>query len=109
MAEELTISRLIDAPPELVWEAWTDPEYVKRWWGPKGFTSPKCSIDFRVGGGYLSATQTFEEQDGKTKLTISHYGVEGFSEEDVESIRQGWNQSLDELEELVMIRKEKAA
>ena len=109
MAEELTISRLIDAPPELVWEAWTDPQYVKRWWGPKDFVSPKCNIDLRVGGWYLSAMQAFEEQDGKTKLTIRHHGTEGFSEQDVENIRRGWDQALDELEGLVTTGKEKAA
>jgi uncharacterized protein YndB with AHSA1/START domain len=98
MAEELTISRLIDAPPELVWEAWIDPEYTKRWWGPKGLASSKCS-----------AMQTFEEQDGKTELTIRHYGMKGISAEDVENIRRSWDQALDELEGLVTIRKEEAA
>ena len=50
---ELVITRVFDAPRELVWKAWTDPEQVMRWWGPKLFTSPSCKIDFRVGGKYL--------------------------------------------------------
>jgi len=50
---ELVITRVFDAPRELVWKAWTDPEQVMRWWGPKIFTSPSCKIDFRVGGKYL--------------------------------------------------------
>jgi uncharacterized protein YndB with AHSA1/START domain len=45
-----------------VWKAWTNPEYVKKWWGPKGFTSPLCRIDFRVGGRFTYAMQA---PDGK--------------------------------------------
>lgn len=47
------VTRIFDAPVEKVWKAWTDPEYIKRWWGPKDFTAPYISIDFRVGGKYL--------------------------------------------------------
>jgi uncharacterized protein YndB with AHSA1/START domain len=50
---DVVITRLFDAPVEIVWKAWTDPEFVKRWWGPTGFTSPTCKIDFRVGGKYV--------------------------------------------------------
>ena len=50
---ELTITRIFDAPRELVWKAWTEPEHFKRWWGPKDFTTPVIKIDFRVGGRYL--------------------------------------------------------
>jgi len=50
---ELVITRVFDAPRELVWKAWTEPEQVMRWWGPKMFTSPSCKMDFRVGGQYL--------------------------------------------------------
>ena len=37
---ELVIERIFDAPVDLVWQAWTDPEHIKRWWGPKDFTAP---------------------------------------------------------------------
>jgi uncharacterized protein YndB with AHSA1/START domain len=47
---ELVIKRLFDAPPRLVWQAWTDPKHLALWWGPKGFTNPVCAIDLRVGG-----------------------------------------------------------
>jgi uncharacterized protein YndB with AHSA1/START domain len=50
---DLVITRVFDAPVELVWKAWTDPEYVMRWWGPTGFTSPSCKIDFREGGKFV--------------------------------------------------------
>src|SRR5882724_9424216 len=46
---DLVITRLFAAPIERVWRAWTDPEYVMRWWGPTGFTSPLCRTDFREG------------------------------------------------------------
>ena len=59
----LVIERVFDAPRELVWKAWTDPEHVMRWWGPKGYTSPAAQIDFRVGGKYLWAMRSPEGQD----------------------------------------------
>ena len=53
----LVIERVFDAPRELVWKAWTDPEQAMRWWGPKGFTSPRIESDLRVGGRYRIAMQ----------------------------------------------------
>lgn len=47
------VERVLDAPRELVWRAWTEPEHFMRWYGPKGFTMPTCEIDFRVGGRHL--------------------------------------------------------
>ena len=61
--ERMTITRVFDAPRELVWKAWTDPKYVMQWWGPKGFTSPVCKIDFRVGGKFLCCMRTPDGQD----------------------------------------------
>ena len=51
--QELFITRIFDAPRERVWKAWTEPDLMKRWWGPKAFTSPYCKIDLRVGGKFL--------------------------------------------------------
>ncbi len=151
-ANEATITRVFDAPRELVWKSWTEPERVQRWWGPKDFTSPFCSIDLRVGGKYLismrspdgkefwstgvyreiiplerivntdsfadekgnvvpatyygmsssfplemQATTTFEEQEGKTRLTLKYSGTEGLSAEDRDNMIQGWNESFDKL------------
>jgi uncharacterized protein YndB with AHSA1/START domain len=125
---------------------------MKRWWGPKGFTSPYYKIDFRVGGKFLycmrspegkdywgtgiyreivpqekivfsdsfadekgnvvPATQygmsadfplemlvtvTFEEIEGKTKLTLRHVGIPAGADRDGANV--GWNQSLDKLAE----------
>ncbi len=47
---ELVITRTFDAPRELVFKAWTQPEQVARWWGPKDFTNPVCELDLRPGG-----------------------------------------------------------
>lgn len=148
----LVIIRVFDAPVEQVWKAWTESERVKRWWGPKNFTSPICKIDFRVGGKYLfcmhssegqdfwstgvyreivplerivytdsfadengkvvppsyygmsadlpleyQMTLTFEEHDGKTKMTLRHVGLPEGQMSDL--AKAGWNESFDKLAE----------
>ena len=150
--QELVITRSFDAPRELVWKAWTDPEWLKRWWGPQGFTVPSAKLDLRVGGKYLFCmrspdgkdywitgvyreivpmerivstdsfadekgnvvpgphygmssdfplemlvTVTFEEHDGKTKMTLRHVGFPSGAES--QGAEQGWNQSFDKLAE----------
>ena len=47
---EFLITRVFDAPRELVWRVWTEVEHLQRWFGPKGFTLPACSLDLRPGG-----------------------------------------------------------
>jgi len=47
---EITVTRVFDAPRELVFEAWTDPEQVVQWWGPHGFTTTVHEMDVRPGG-----------------------------------------------------------
>jgi uncharacterized protein YndB with AHSA1/START domain len=46
----VTITRVFDAPRNLVWKALTDPAHLKHWWGPNGFTTPVCEVDVRPGG-----------------------------------------------------------
>jgi len=60
---EITITRIFDAPRELVFKAWTDPDLVRQWWGPKGFTSPVARIDLRVGGEYFNCMRSPEGKD----------------------------------------------
>ncbi len=50
MDREIVITRVFDAPRELVFAAWTDPQHVVHWFGPKGFTLTTHEIDTRVGG-----------------------------------------------------------
>jgi uncharacterized protein YndB with AHSA1/START domain len=51
---EFTITRVFDAPRDLVWKAWTDPEHVARWFGPRAITTPASTIrmDVRPGGTF---------------------------------------------------------
>jgi uncharacterized protein YndB with AHSA1/START domain len=61
--ERMVVTRVFDAPRELVWKAWTEPKYVMQWWGPHGFTSPYCQMDFRVGGKSLCCMKTPDGQE----------------------------------------------
>ncbi|GLH71339.1 hypothetical protein GETHPA_28720 [Geothrix rubra] len=48
---ELLLNRLLDAPRERVFEAWTDPAHLQKWWGPEAFCNPRCEWESRAGGG----------------------------------------------------------
>jgi uncharacterized protein YndB with AHSA1/START domain len=63
--ERVVVTRIIDAPVELVWQAWTEPEHIMRWWGPKDYTSPSCEIDLREGGKYLFCMRAPDYQGGQ--------------------------------------------
>ncbi len=147
----LIIDRVFNAPIEMVWRAWTNPEHFMEWWGPKNFTCPFCEIDFHVGCTYLACMRSpeggnywstgvyreiipmkriiytdcfadekgnivpasyyglpgedwplellvkvsFEDQDGKTKMTLKHTGIP--SGKMNEMTEQGWNESFDKL------------
>lgn len=52
-ARALTATRVYDAPRELVFDMWTNPEHVSNWWGPRGFTTTTKSMDLRPGGLWL--------------------------------------------------------
>jgi uncharacterized protein YndB with AHSA1/START domain len=47
---DLVLTRILDAPREIVFSAWTDAERLSHWWGPKNFTNPVCEVDPRPGG-----------------------------------------------------------
>ena len=138
---ELVITRIFDAPRPLVFKAWTEPEHMARWWGPKGFTLPSCKMDLRPGGAYrfhmrspegddhwsqgvyrevveperlvlagawtdadgkptspeTLVTVTFEEHEGKTKLTLHQAVFESVTARNAH--QGGWSSSLDRLAE----------
>ena len=48
----IVIRRTLDAPRELVFQAFTDPKHIVQFWGPKGFTNPGCDVELRVGGAF---------------------------------------------------------
>jgi len=60
---EIVMTRVFDAPRELVFEAMTKPEHVRRWWGPRKHTCVVCEIDFRVGGTWRYVLRTSDGRD----------------------------------------------
>jgi|SRR5688572_19755974 len=60
----VVVNRVIDAPVDQVWKAWTDSNYVKQWWGPTGFTCPVAEMDFREGGTSLLCMRAPKELGG---------------------------------------------
>jgi uncharacterized protein YndB with AHSA1/START domain len=64
---ELTVSRVIDAPRRLVFKAWTEPEQIARWWGPKGFTTVEYTMDVRPGGAYRLVMRSPEGTDHRKR------------------------------------------
>jgi uncharacterized protein YndB with AHSA1/START domain len=55
--DAVVIERSFDAPVELIWQMWTDPEHFKAWYGPDGATIPVAKMDVRVGGARLVGMQ----------------------------------------------------
>jgi uncharacterized protein YndB with AHSA1/START domain len=84
-SNEIRITRVYDAPVKAVWDAWTDPEQVAQWWGPRGFTLTTHSKDLRVGGhwdytmhgpdgtDYPNTTKYFEVEEC-ARLVYDHGG-----------------------------------
>ncbi|GMV91075.1 MAG: hypothetical protein AMXMBFR82_08530 [Candidatus Hydrogenedentota bacterium] len=61
--DALTITRVLDAPRERVWNAWSDPNLLQQWWGPEHFTVPVYESDFREGGQYHYCMRSPDGQD----------------------------------------------
>ncbi|MGH2711055.1 MAG: SRPBCC family protein [Actinomycetota bacterium] len=60
---ELNITRIFDAPRDLVFDAWTRPEHLKEWFHPEGFTTPEVEVDLRAGGKQRLAMRDPEGKD----------------------------------------------
>ena len=59
--------RVYNAPAGKVWQAWTEPEQLKKWWGPDNVTIPECEVDLKVGGRIhivMQATEAMGEYAG---------------------------------------------
>jgi len=54
LQNDIVIHRVFNLPKKVVWLALTEPEYFKKWWGPRGFTCPSSKMEAKVGGKYLS-------------------------------------------------------
>jgi uncharacterized protein YndB with AHSA1/START domain len=66
----LTITRVFDAPRDLVWQAWTDPKHLMNWWGPRAHPAESIDADVRVGGVWRHCLRGVE--DG---AELWHHGV----------------------------------
>jgi uncharacterized protein YndB with AHSA1/START domain len=94
---ELRLSRRFDAPPERVFEAWTDPAVLRRWWAAHpDWDSPAAETDQRTGGRYrLSMTDT---SSCETRTVAGEYAQTGFPDEhDRDMHADGWCGCLDNL------------
>lgn len=90
---EIVITRVFDAPRELVFRAWVEPQHVARWWGPTGFTITTHSMDVRPGGVWRFIMHgpdgvdypnqiVYVEIDPPSRLVYKHRGADGPSEHD---------------------------
>ena len=64
---ELRLSRLFNAPVELVWEVWTNPDHIKNWWGPEGFTNSIQKMEVKAGGEWQLVMHGPDGTDYKNK------------------------------------------
>jgi uncharacterized protein YndB with AHSA1/START domain len=64
---EISITRTLNAPVDLVWEAWTTPEHIAQWWGPNGFTNTISKMDMQPGGEWLLVMHGPDGTDYKNK------------------------------------------
>src|SRR5215475_14415591 len=60
---ELVLSRLIEAPPEKVYRAWTEPELLKQWFAPRPYTTPVAELDVRAGGASVIVMRSPDGND----------------------------------------------
>ena len=68
-AQEITLTRVFEAPRELVWKAWTDPDEIVQWWGPPGWSTPRKNVSMEVRpGGTMRLTSV--SGDG-TEMTVT--------------------------------------
>lgn len=90
-SNEIVTERVIDAPRERVWQVWTDPEHVGRWWGPTGFSTTTQSMEVRVGGQWRYTMHgpdgrdyanliTYQEIDEPARLVYAHGGEKDFEQ-----------------------------
>jgi uncharacterized protein YndB with AHSA1/START domain len=71
--KEIVSTRIFNTPVELVWEAFTDPELVMRWWGPDKFTSPSAKIDFNAGKSSVVCMRAPIEFGGQDTYNVWTY------------------------------------
>jgi uncharacterized protein YndB with AHSA1/START domain len=76
-SKQLVIQRVIKAPPERVFDAFTDPRQLEKWWWPNGFRCPAAEVDLRVGGKYRLAMEWPDSIPPEDRFS-HHFGGEYF-------------------------------
>jgi uncharacterized protein YndB with AHSA1/START domain len=71
----LVLERTFDAPRELVFEMFKEPEHLKRWWGPRGWELQVCNVDFRPGGIWHYCMKCVDQNQG------DFYGMESWGKQ----------------------------
>ena len=71
--QDLVFTRIFEAPVELLWQAWTDPETLMQWWGPDIFTCPSAMIDLREGGTSIICMRAPKEFGGQDMYSTWYY------------------------------------
>ncbi|MGH7881076.1 MAG: SRPBCC family protein [Candidatus Binataceae bacterium] len=66
----ITGRRVFDAPPALVWEAFTDPKHLAQWWGPNGFSTTTRTFEFRAGGVWRFVMHGPDGRDYQNRITF---------------------------------------
>jgi len=118
---ELRISRLFNAPVELVWEVWTNPDHIKNWWGPNGFTNTIHLMDVKNGGEWnltmhgpdgtdFKNKSIFKEIVPHEKIVYEHISAPKFSatvefESQVDKTLINWHMLFDTKEEFIQTVK----
>lgn len=75
----LVLERVFNAPRELVFSMFKDPEHLKRWWGPRGWELPVCNMDFRVGGEWHYCMKCVDPNQGEF-FGMESWGKQMFKE-----------------------------
>jgi len=117
---ELLLTRTLNAPIDLVWEAWTDPEHIAKWWGPNGFTNTITTMDIRPGGEWhlvmhgpdgtdYKNKSIFKEVIPKKKLVYQHIAPNFTAtvkfEEQGETTLLTWHMLFETAEEFIHVVK----
>ena len=84
IGREFTITRVFDAPRELVWKAWTDPEHVARWFGPRGYSTPQSTVTMDVRPGGTFEFTTADVDDAATLVVYESSAEDGSRMNEVE-------------------------
>ncbi|MDR3694616.1 SRPBCC family protein [Mucilaginibacter sp.] len=118
---ELLITRVLDAPVDLVWEAWTKPEHIANWWGPNSFTNTISKMDFTAGGEWdlvmhgpdgtdYKNKSIFKEIIPFKKIVYQHISAPGFIatiqfEEQGEQTLIKWHMLFETAEQFIQVVK----